>query len=155
MNSSAYVRVVLIVLAAVLLLATALAFAEKSGSNSGEQIKWQVVGNGATSGSSTNYSLKGTVGQPAVGMGNSSSFGINQGFWQNFAAGNCNCGDADGSGGISIGDAVYIISYIFGGGPAPAPLCLGDADGSGGVSIGDAVYIINFIFGGGPAPGGC
>ncbi len=64
----------------------------------------------------------------------------------------CKCGDADGSGGFSIGDAVYIINYIFGGGPAPNPLCLGDADGSGGISIGDAVYLINYIFGGGPAP---
>ncbi len=65
------------------------------------------------------------------------------------------CGDADGSGACSIGDAVYIISYVFGGGPAPAPLESGDADCSGGVSIGDAVYLINYVFGGGPAPCGC
>ncbi len=31
----------------------------------------------------------------------------------------CNSGDADGSGAISIGDAVYLINFIFGGGPAP------------------------------------
>ncbi len=62
------------------------------------------------------------------------------------------CGDADASGGISIGDAVFIINYIFGGGPAPVPEAAADADCSGGVSIGDAVYLINFIFGGGPAP---
>jgi hypothetical protein len=62
------------------------------------------------------------------------------------------CGDADGSGGVSIGDAVFIINYIFGGGPAPDPAAAGDADCSGSVSIGDAVFIINFIFGGGPAP---
>ncbi len=62
------------------------------------------------------------------------------------------CGDADGGGSISIGDAVYIINYIFGGGPAPDPLVQGDADCNGVVSIGDAVYIINYIFGGGPAP---
>jgi hypothetical protein len=63
-------------------------------------------------------------------------------------------GDADGNGQVSIGDAVFIINYIFGGGPAPDPLSLADADCSGGVSIGDAVYIINYIFGGGPAPCG-
>jgi hypothetical protein len=62
------------------------------------------------------------------------------------------CGDADGSGGVSIGDAVFLINYIFGGGPAPSPLAAGDADCSGSISIGDAVYIINYIFGGGPAP---
>ncbi len=62
------------------------------------------------------------------------------------------CGDADGGGTISIGDAVHIINYIFGGGPAPDPEIAADADCSGAVSIGDAVYLINFIFGGGPAP---
>jgi hypothetical protein len=71
----------------------------------------------------------------------------------------CDCipGDADGSTNISIGDAVYIVNFIFGGGPAPTPypICSGDADCSCGVSIGDAVYIINFIFGGGPAPCNC
>jgi len=62
------------------------------------------------------------------------------------------CGDADGSNSVSIGDAVFIINYIFGGGPPPVPLLGADADCSGGVSIGDAVYLINFIFGGGSAP---
>ncbi len=129
---------------------------DKAEKRAGEQIKWQVIGNGATDGSSASYSLKGTVGQAAVGGGSSASYNLEQGFWQNFAAaGSCNCGDADGSGAISIGDAVFIINYIFGGGPSPSPACLGDADGSGSISIGDAVYIINFIFGGGPAPGGC
>ncbi len=61
-------------------------------------------------------------------------------------------GDADGSCGVSIGDAVYIINYIFGGGPAPMPCQAGDVDCSGAISISDAVYLINFIFGGGPAP---
>ncbi len=62
------------------------------------------------------------------------------------------CGDADGSGAVAISDAVYIINYIFGGGPAPDPLTIGDADCSGGISVADAVYIINYIFGGGPDP---
>ncbi len=61
-------------------------------------------------------------------------------------------GDADGSGIVTISDAVFLINYIFGGGPAPSPLAAGDADCSGIVSISDAVYIINYIFGGGPAP---
>jgi agmatine/peptidylarginine deiminase len=62
------------------------------------------------------------------------------------------CGDSDGSGQVSIGDAVFIINYIFGGGPSPVLPEAADPDCSGGVSIGDAVYIINFIFGGGPVP---
>ena len=65
---------------------------------------------------------------------------------------NCLCGDANNSGDISISDAVYIISFIFSGGPTPALPCLGDADGSGAITISDAVYLIGFIFGGGPTP---
>ncbi len=66
------------------------------------------------------------------------------------------CGDADGGGAVAISDAVFVINFIFGGGPAPSPEALADADCSGTVSIGDAVYIIQFIFGGGPAPcAGC
>ncbi len=62
------------------------------------------------------------------------------------------CGDADGSGSVSISDAVYLINYIFGGGPASNPLLAGDADCSNAVSISDAVYLINYIFAGGPQP---
>jgi hypothetical protein len=61
-------------------------------------------------------------------------------------------GDADHSGGINISDAVYCISYIFSGGPAPDPLPLGDANCDGTVNISDAVYLIAYIFSGGPAP---
>ncbi len=61
-------------------------------------------------------------------------------------------GDADNSGAITISDAVYLINYIFSGGPAPCPLRNGDADCSGAVTISDAVYLINYIFAGGPAP---
>jgi hypothetical protein len=62
------------------------------------------------------------------------------------------CGDADGNGIINISDAVFLIAYIFGGGPAPSPLCAGDCDGNAIVNISDAVYLIAYIFGGGPAP---
>ncbi len=62
------------------------------------------------------------------------------------------CGDADGTGIVTISDAVYLINYIFGGGPAPAPVVRGDADCNGIVTISDAVYLINYIFGGGAAP---
>ncbi len=67
----------------------------------------------------------------------------------------CKCGDADNNGIWTISDAVYLITYIFGGGPAPAQTCLGDADGNKIITISDAVYLITFIFGGGPQPGGC
>ena len=62
------------------------------------------------------------------------------------------CGDANGSGTVNISDAVYLIAYIFSGGPAPNPLVAGDANCSGTVNISDAVYLIAYIFSGGPAP---
>jgi len=62
------------------------------------------------------------------------------------------CGDADGSGDVTIADAVFLISYIFSGGPEPIPGEAGNADGSGSITIADVVYIIAFIFGGGPNP---
>ncbi len=64
----------------------------------------------------------------------------------------CKCGDADGNNIFTISDAVFLITYIFGGGPAPNPSCLGDADGNGITTISDAVFLITFIFGGGPVP---
>lgn len=62
------------------------------------------------------------------------------------------CGDADGTAIVTISDAVYLISYIFAGGPAPIPMLSGDSDCSGTVNISDAVYLINYIFAGGPTP---
>jgi hypothetical protein len=62
------------------------------------------------------------------------------------------CGDTEGSGDVDIDDAVYLINYIFAGGPVPEPYESGDADCSGGVDIDDVVYLIAYIFSGGNAP---
>ena len=62
------------------------------------------------------------------------------------------CGDANTNGSINISDAVYLIAYIFFGGPAPNPFLAGDANCNGTVNISDAVYLIAYIFSGGPAP---
>jgi phosphodiesterase/alkaline phosphatase D-like protein len=65
------------------------------------------------------------------------------------------CGDADDNGSVEIFDAIYLISYIFSGGPAPSPFLLGDANCSNTVNISDAVHLIAYIFSGGfpPCPG--
>jgi predicted outer membrane repeat protein len=62
------------------------------------------------------------------------------------------CGDANSSGDVDIDDVVYLINYIFGGGPPPDPLEVGDVDCSGFIDIDDVVYLINYIFAGGPEP---
>jgi subtilisin family serine protease len=61
-------------------------------------------------------------------------------------------GDANNDGTVNIGDAVYLVNYIFKGGPAPDTDYLGDANGDESVNIGDAVYLIDYIFHGGPPP---
>ena len=62
------------------------------------------------------------------------------------------CGDVDNNGFIDVDDAVFLINYIFAGGPAPTPYEYGDVDCSGAVDVDDAVYLINYIFAGGPSP---
>ncbi len=62
------------------------------------------------------------------------------------------CGDANHDHMVNLGDAVYIMNYVFKSGPAPDPLEAGDANCDHAVNAGDAVYIVNYIFKGGPAP---
>ena len=68
------------------------------------------------------------------------------------------CGDANGDGSVNIADVVYIITYLFLGGPPPyfgLPFCPADANGDGVVNVGDAVYIVAYLFLGGPPPTDC
>lgn len=62
------------------------------------------------------------------------------------------CGDVNGDGFINLGDAVYLMNFIFRGGPAPDPLESGDVNSDSRVNIGDPVYLINYIFKDGPEP---
>ncbi|MCX6831933.1 MAG: dockerin type I repeat-containing protein, partial [candidate division Zixibacteria bacterium] len=62
------------------------------------------------------------------------------------------CGDADGDGSVTIADVVFLIDYIFTGGPAPQPLSVADVDCGGTINIADVVYLINYIFSHGPEP---
>jgi hypothetical protein len=62
------------------------------------------------------------------------------------------CGDADGSGEVDIDDVVYLINFIFAGGPQPSPYESGDADCSESIDIDDVVYILGYAFLGGSEP---
>jgi len=64
-------------------------------------------------------------------------------------------GDANSSGEVDIDDIIYIVAYIFAGGPVPVPeLLAGDANCSDSIDIDDIVYLVAYIFGGGPEPCG-
>ncbi|MEZ5357581.1 MAG: dockerin type I repeat-containing protein [Candidatus Zixiibacteriota bacterium] len=64
----------------------------------------------------------------------------------------CLCGDANDDGTFNIGDPVYLISYIFKGGPPPPYMDCANVNGDTTVNIGDVVYMIQAIFNGGPLP---
>jgi agmatine/peptidylarginine deiminase len=62
------------------------------------------------------------------------------------------CGDANGDSEVNVADAVYVINYVFKGGPAPAPEISGDSNNDGDVNIADGVFVINYVFKGGHPP---
>ena len=139
----------------------------------GEEINWQVISSGGTEGTSTNYTLKGTVGQTAVGYGSSANYGLSHGFWQEFGGGCCNHdgirGDVDYNMGINVGDLTYLVCHLFCPpgcpgypGNCPAPPCMEEANVDAsipppGVNVGDLAYLVDYLFGvpQGPAPLPC
>jgi len=62
------------------------------------------------------------------------------------------CGDINADLTINIADAVYVIAYIFRGGPPPENFIAADLNANGELDVADAVIIINYIFRGGPHP---
>ena len=62
------------------------------------------------------------------------------------------CGNTDGTGVVDIDDIVYLIAYVFQGGPEPIPVDAGNVDCAGDVDIDDIVYLISYVFQGGNAP---
>lgn len=71
-----------------------------------------------------------------------------------------NPGDVDHSGGIGpidISDIVYLVDYMFVGGPEPPCPEEGNVNGSldGQINIGDLVYLVDYMFNGGPPPPPC
>jgi hypothetical protein len=102
-------------------------------------------------GSSTSYKLMVSAGgQPSpIGNGNSTHYKLMAGY---VGATFVQRGDANADAVISSADVVYLINYLFIGGPEPMPLEAGDPNCDGAVSSADVVYLINYLFIGGPPP---
>jgi len=67
-------------------------------------------------------------------------------------------GDINQSGEVNVSDIVYLITYLFGHGPAPTEPDLADVNSSCTVNISDITYLVAYLFGipPGAAPGpGC
>jgi hypothetical protein len=101
---------------------------------------------------SSNYRISvNSGGQPSPpGISESTNWGMKAGFVH---ASGIRHGDANADGAVGLGDAIYILNYLFKGGPDPCPMEAGDANCDGVVNLGDAIYILNYLFKGGPSPG--
>ncbi|MDH4035201.1 MAG: hypothetical protein OEV80_15525, partial [candidate division Zixibacteria bacterium] len=58
---------------------------------------------------------------------------------------------------IDISDLVYLVDFMFSGGPEPVCFDEADIDGSGvePIDIADLVYLVDYMFTGGPPPAAC
>jgi hypothetical protein len=61
-------------------------------------------------------------------------------------------GDVNRDGEIDAGDVLYLVNYLFTGGPEPIPMQSGDVNCDGIVDIIDVIYLINYLFIAGPSP---
>ncbi|MDP3025232.1 MAG: SBBP repeat-containing protein [candidate division Zixibacteria bacterium] len=61
-------------------------------------------------------------------------------------------GDANQDKKVTISDIVYLISYLFKGGPPPYPFASGDCNCDGTVTISDVIFLVSYLFKGGPKP---
>jgi hypothetical protein len=123
---------------------------------SGEAISWQVISSGSTNSSSPNFGLLGTSGETSIGAGSSLNFGVSHGFWVTVIGGGC-CsirGDIDDNGteNPDIVDLIYLVTYMFQGGPEP--VCMEATDINGDElpqpNIADLIHMVMFMFQEGP-----
>jgi hypothetical protein len=61
-------------------------------------------------------------------------------------------GDANADGLFDIGDPIFSLGYIFGGGESPPCLEAANSNADSGVDIADAIFTLGALFSGGPPP---
>lgn len=62
-------------------------------------------------------------------------------------------GDPNSDGAINVAEILYLVNYLFKGGPAPLPLLeSGDANCDGKVNVADIVYLVAYLLKSGPKP---
>jgi hypothetical protein len=62
------------------------------------------------------------------------------------------CGDVNDDNAVNMLDILYLISYLYKGGPAPVPLESGDANGDGKTDMLDILYLISYLYKNGKPP---
>ncbi len=92
----------------------------------------------------------GSGGQPsAIGIAAGVDYGVEAGFVH---VSSVDHGDPNSDGITDLGDAIYLLNYLFRYGPDPCPAESGDNDCDGSVNLGDIIYLLNYLFRDGPAP---
>jgi hypothetical protein len=61
-------------------------------------------------------------------------------------------GDCNADGEIGSGDVIYLLNYLFKGGPAPDPLEVAECNCDGIINLADVIFLINYLFKGGLPP---
>jgi hypothetical protein len=62
------------------------------------------------------------------------------------------CGDVDDNHSIDMLDLLYLIAYLYKGGPFPPHINAANVDKDGGVNMLDILFLIAYLYKGGPAP---
>jgi hypothetical protein len=62
-------------------------------------------------------------------------------------------GDVTGDGTLAAADVVYLINWLFKGGPNPKPMISqGDVNNTNKTDVADVIYLVNYLYKAGPAP---
>lgn len=114
------------------------------------KIDKDVLNGGIQEISSDAYSVWSSVGQSVVGNMQGGEYVLMGGFWSAFTY--FVAGDANNDEEVNLADVVYLVNYLFIGGPPPVALPSGDPNCDGGTNLADVVYLVNYLFIGGPPP---
>lgn len=62
-------------------------------------------------------------------------------------------GDTNADKQVTVSDVIYLVNYLFKGGPLPVPVMeAGDPNCDGKVTVSDVIYLVNYLFKGGLPP---
>jgi len=62
-------------------------------------------------------------------------------------------GDVNNNGSTTSSDIIYLVNYVFKGGPPPLPVVSeGDVNCSATITSSDVIFLVNYVFKGGPTP---
>jgi len=118
---------------------------------SGYVIDWDNLNNGIQPESSDVYFIMSSVGQSVTGSMQGGGYVLVAGFWTGYYK----SGDVNADGVIDLGDVLYLINYLYKGGPAPDPWEAGDVNCDGVIDLGDLLHLINYLYKGGLPPLHC